>query len=88
MTLGADGCLWIDAAGTHRIPAFEVEIVDSLAAGDVWHAAVAVALGEGRDFGSAAAFANAAAALKCQRPGGRRGAPARSEVAAFLASRS
>jgi sulfofructose kinase len=58
--------------------------VDTLAAGDVWHGAFAVAIAEGQCVADSAAFATAAAALKCQRPGGRLGAPSRSEVAALL----
>jgi len=63
-----------------------VSAVDTLAAGDVWHGALALRLGEGMDVANAARFANAAAALKCTRPGGRRGAPTRKELADLLAS--
>ena len=63
-----------------------VTAVDTLAAGDVWHGAFAVMLGEGQDVGTAARFANAAAAIKCTRFGGRQGAPARAEVEALLAT--
>ena len=47
--------------------------VDTLAAGDVWHGAFTLALAEGaRRRDTPARFANAAAALKCSRIGGRR----------------
>ena len=49
--------------------------VDTLAAGDVWHGAFTLALAEGQDVADAARFANAAAAIKCSRAGGRLGAP-------------
>ena len=62
-----------------------MKVVDTLAAGDVWHGAFTLALAEGQDVASASRFANAAAALKCSRSGGRRGAPRREEVAAMLA---
>jgi sugar/nucleoside kinase (ribokinase family) len=55
-------------------------------AGDVFHAAFALAIGERRAIADAAAFANAAAALKCTRFGGRIGAPVRAEVDALLRS--
>ena len=56
-----------------------------LAAGDVWLGAFALGLGERMDIPAAARFANAAAALKCIRVGGRRGAPTRQEVSDLLA---
>ncbi|MDH5287507.1 MAG: PfkB family carbohydrate kinase [Betaproteobacteria bacterium] len=85
VTLGENGFLWIDASGEHHAPAPKVDAVDTLAAGDVWHGAFALAVAEGRPFAAAAEFANAAAALKCLRPGGRSGAPTRAELIAWLA---
>ena len=85
VTLGADGFLWLDAGSERRAPAPRIDVVDTLAAGDVFHAAFAVAVAEGRAVADAARFANAAAALKCTRPGGRTGAPTRIEVDALLA---
>jgi len=84
VTLGDEGLLWLDGRGEHRLPAPRVDVVDTLAAGDVWHGAFAVALAEAKPIEEAAAFANAAAAIKCRRPGGRRGAPTRPEVEALL----
>jgi sulfofructose kinase len=68
------------------MPAPAITAVDTLAAGDVWHGAFAVALGEGQDIEAGARFANAAAAIKCTRIGGRQGAPSRAEVEALLAA--
>ena len=67
-----------------HFPAFAVEVVDTLGAGDVWHGAFALALAEGQAEEDAVVFASAAAALKCTRVGGRAGAPHRAEVEAFL----
>jgi sugar/nucleoside kinase (ribokinase family) len=67
------------------LPVFKVEAVDTLAAGDVFHAGIALALAEGRDEVSAMRFGAAAAALKCTRFGGSMGAPKRAEVDALLA---
>ena len=50
----------------------------------VFHGAFALAIGEGNAVVDAARFANAAAALKCTRFGGRLGAPTRAEVDEFL----
>jgi len=85
VTLGPDGFLWLEDGREHRMPAPDIHAVDTLAAGDVWHGAFTLMLGEGRPVADAARFANAAAALKCTRFGGRAGAPTRPEVEALLA---
>ncbi|MEM9168369.1 MAG: PfkB family carbohydrate kinase [Pseudomonadota bacterium] len=84
VTDGAAGVLAADDGRLRSVPGFRVAAVDTLGAGDVWHGAFALALAEGSDAINAARFANAAAALKCTRPGGRAGAPARAEVDAYL----
>jgi sulfofructose kinase len=88
VTLGSEGFVWLQDGREHRLPAPPVNAIDTLAAGDVWHGAFALGLVESRDVRSAAAFANAAASIKCQRPGGRRGAPRRAEVELFLAGQA
>lgn len=83
--------LWWQRRGhdAQEMAGFSVHpVVDTTAAGDTFHGALAVALGEGRDDRNALRFACAAAALKCLRPGGVLGAPMRSEVDALLASRA
>jgi sulfofructose kinase len=85
VTLGADGFLWREAGREFHLRAPKVRAVDTLAAGDVWHGAFTLALGEGRSVALAAQFANAAAAIKCTRVGGRLGAPRRAEVEALVA---
>ena len=84
VTQGADGVLIADGPRTAHVPAFEVNVVDTLGAGDVWHGAFALALAEGRNATAAVQFASAAAALKCQRSGGRDGVPNRAELESFL----
>jgi sugar/nucleoside kinase (ribokinase family) len=84
VTLGAEGFLWRDGDQERRVPAPRVVAIDTLAAGDVWHGAFTLALGEQCGVPDAARFANAAAALKCTRMGGRLGAPTRDEVDALL----
>ena len=68
------------------MPVFQVDAVDTLAAGDVFHAGIALGLAEGRDEVAAMRFGAAAAGLKCTRFGGSMGAPKRADVEAFLAS--
>jgi sulfofructose kinase len=87
VTNGPDDVLWIEALGLRRMPVFAIEAVDTLAAGDVFHGAFALALAEGQDERAAMRFAAATSALKCTRFGGIAGAPRRSEVDALLAER-
>jgi sulfofructose kinase len=83
VTLGPEGYLWWDGRAERRLAAPKVRAIDTLAAGDTWHGAFTLALGEGSTVEAAARFANVAAAIKCTRFGGRLGAPTRAEVAAF-----
>lgn len=85
VTLGGDGVLYTVGETLAHMPAFKVQVVDSLGAGDVWHGAFALRLAEGGSETESLSFANAAAAIKVSRKGGRRGAPVRSEVEKFLA---
>ena len=84
VTLGPAGFLWREGGAEHHVAAPPITAVDTLAAGDVWHGAFALALAERQPVRAAALFANAAAALKCLRPGGRSGAPSRAEVERML----
>jgi len=82
---GEQGALWLDPDGApRRIPAFPVQAVDTLGAGDVFHGAFTLAVAEGSALEPALRFASAAAALKCSRFGGAFAAPQRAEVEAFL----
>jgi sugar/nucleoside kinase (ribokinase family) len=86
VTNGADPVLWRDEDDRIReLPVFRVAAIDTLAAGDVFHGAFALALIEGRDAAGALRFAAAAAGLKCTRFGGSTAAPLRAEVDAMLA---
>ncbi len=86
-TLGSQGLQWCDAQGClqHLSAVQAGAVVDTLGAGDVFHAALGLALAEGQADEAALRFAAAAAALKCCRPDGIAGAPSRSEVEALLA---
>jgi sulfofructose kinase len=89
VTQGERGVQWLECGSNalHTLPAFAVHTVDTLAAGDVFHGAYALAIAEGRPIAEAMRFASAAAAIKCSRRGGRSGAPTRAEVEAFLAAK-
>jgi ribokinase len=71
-------------AGSRTEP-FRVEAIDTVAAGDCFNGAFAVALLEGRDPQSAAYFASAAAAISVTRRGAQASMPTRAEVDDFLA---
>ncbi|NOU04902.1 MAG: hypothetical protein HOO99_01840, partial [Hyphomicrobiaceae bacterium] len=83
VTMGGDGVLVLSAAGLAHVVAPKVDVVDTTGAGDAFHGAYLVAIAEGQDAIEAARFANAVAALKCTRLGGRAGLPTRTEVNAF-----
>ncbi len=84
VTRGADDMLWMEGESVQRLPAFPVNAVDTLGAGDVFHGAFVLALAEGAGIAAAMRFAAATAALKCTRIGGGGSAPNRVEVDRFL----
>jgi sugar/nucleoside kinase (ribokinase family) len=84
VTDGERGAWWLDGDALRHQPAFAVDAVDTLAAGDVFHGAFALALAEGHGEPAAMRFAAAAAALKCTRFGGGSAAPKRDEVDELL----
>ena len=86
VTDGANDVLWLTEGELRQIPAFDVEVVDTLGAGDTFHGAFTLMLAEGKSEREAMRFSAAAAALKCTRYGGILGAPTRAEVEAFLAT--
>jgi len=66
------------------IPAWEVQAVDTTAAGDCFIGALAVGLSEGKSIINAAMFANAAAAISVTRVGAQPSLPYYGEVIQFL----
>lgn len=88
VTLGSEGTLWIDRDESRVVPAFDVEVVDTTGAGDVFHGAFALRLAEGATVEECLHFASAAAAAKCRRSGGREGLPDRQEVNALMEERT
>jgi ribokinase len=87
VTLGARGA-WVAVEGHQGlVPGFEVDPVDTTAAGDVHCGALAVGLVEGQALLDAVAFANAAAALSATKLGAQPSAPSRGEIDALVDSR-
>jgi len=84
VTAGERGFYWLENGQVRHVPAPQVQAVDTLAAGDVFHGAFALCLAEGMTVEAAGRFACVAASIKCTRFGGRLGAPSRDEVLAAL----
>ena len=84
VSAGQTGVYWLERERVRHLPAFAVDVVDTLGAGDVLHGAFALALARAQPVEEALRFACAAAALKCTTPGGRTGAPSADEVEDFL----
>lgn len=87
VTLGGEGYRWLDADGERHQPAFAVDVVDTTAAGDAFHGALAMMVASGHPMADCVRAASAVAALKCSRLGGRAGLPTLAETEAFLATR-
>jgi sulfofructose kinase len=87
VTSGSRGTTYLAAGSAGHLPAFAVDVVDTLGAGDVFHGAFALAVGRGMQPEQALIGASAAAAITCTRPGGRSGSPTSTELTAFLRER-
>jgi len=84
LTLGSRGAFVFEKDSGELVPGFEVQAVDTTAAGDVFNGSLAVGLAEGMPLTGAVRFANAAAALSVTRLGAQPSAPTRSEIETFL----
>jgi sulfofructose kinase len=84
LTDGPNGVYWLERGELRHLPAFKIKVIDSLGAGDAFHAGFTVTLAEGRALPDILRFASATAALKCTKFGGGSGAPTRAEVEEFL----
>jgi len=83
---GAEGAFVAVADGRSGwVKPFSVDAIDTVAAGDCFNGAFAVALLEGKDPWEAARFACAASAICVTRRGAQASMPTRAEVDAFLA---
>ncbi len=84
VTLGEQGAALISGGRYTHVPAFQVPVVDTVAAGDAFAAAFCVALAEGCDPLTAVRWGNAAGALTVTRAGAQPSLPTRAEVAQLL----
>lgn len=84
VTQGEHGAWFCRGGEVLHVAAFAVAASDTTAAGDVFHAALAVALAEGHGDEAALRLASAAAAMKCERGHGAFGAPTRAALLRWL----
>ena len=82
--LGNQGVLCATADEIFHVPAFRVQAVDTVAAGDAFNGGFAVALHESKALPEAIAWATATAALSVPKAGAQPSLPQRSQVEAFL----
>jgi sugar/nucleoside kinase (ribokinase family) len=89
VTLGARGAMVLHGAGpaarVDHVPGFEVTVVDSTGAGDVFRGAFIAALLRGDGPAAIVRYANAAAAVSCTKAGAMDGVATAAEIEALLA---
>ncbi len=80
VTMAEFGAYYATAEGEGFVQPFEVDVVDTVAAGDAFSAALGVAIAEGRPLPSAIEYASAAGALAVMKSGAQEAMPYRHEV--------
>ena len=80
VTRGREGASAYTAHGRLNIPAYPVQSIDTVGAGDTFTAALATAIVEGKELAAALEFANTAAALCTTKHGAQTSMPTREEV--------
>jgi sulfofructose kinase len=84
VTIGEKGSICGADDRIFHSPGFRVKAVDTTGAGDVFHGAFIYGLLENWPLPKTAEFANACAAIKCRKLGGRAGIPTLTEVRNFI----
>lgn len=83
-TVGEKGSYTVTKEEKFHTPAFEVDVIDTTGAGDVFHGAYIVGLLHGWNMRQIALFSTAVSAIKCTKLGGRNGIPLFDEVMIYL----
>ena len=84
LKLGKRGSYLYDGKYYRTVPSYDVEAVDTTAAGDIYTAALTHEYLQTQDIVRAINFATAAAAVSVSRPGASSSVPTRAEVVRFL----
>jgi len=87
-TEGPQGSYTFTQDESFHIPAFDLDVVDTTGAGDVFHGAYIVGLLHGWDLRKVAVFSTAVSAISCTRLGGQVGIPSYNDTLAFLQQRN
>jgi len=82
--LGAQGAYFESPEGSAHVPAFKVEAIDTVAAGDAFNGGLAVALAEGQPVPEAVRWGAAAGAIATTRKGALPAMPYRDELMELL----
>jgi ribokinase len=88
LKLGERGAYWLGEQGEGHFPAFQVDPVDSTAAGDAFTACLAVGIGQGLPMPDTLRRANGAGALACLKLGAQPSMPTAEELRDFLSERT
>ncbi len=83
-TVGERGCYTITENQAFHTPAFDVPVVNTTGAGDVFHGAYITGLLKGWDIRTVADFASAVSAVTCTRLSGHNRFPTYADVVTFL----
>lgn len=83
ITLGAQGAYWADGSSGGHVPAFHVEPVDTVAAGDAFNGALATSVARGLPLSEAVRWASAAGAAAVTKVGAQDSMPSFDEVTAI-----
>jgi ribokinase len=84
ITMGKSGAYVLSDGFSGIVSGYQVDAVDTTAAGDVFNGALSVAIAENKSLKEAVQFANAAAALSVQKLGAQPSAPGRAEIDKFI----
>ncbi len=84
VTLGKEGCCWVQKDRVGIFPSFPVRAIDSTAAGDAFNGALACAVAEGLPMEEAIRFGSAAGAIAVTRRGAQDSLPTKGEIRELL----
>ncbi|HEU5102787.1 MAG TPA: ribokinase [Roseiflexaceae bacterium] len=82
--MGSQGAYWTDGTRSGFAPAFRVEAVDTVAAGDAFNGGLAAAQDAGLPLEQAIRWGMAAGALSVTKPGAQQSMPTREELLALI----
>jgi len=84
ITLGSKGSIGLSGGKIIFQKAFPVDAVDTTGAGDVYHGAYIYGLLQGWNMAECMRFASAAASIKCQKIGARKGIPTLEQIEEYM----